>query len=228
MIYRVNTKELRLLQLLGEIRFIPGFEITESLDEEAEKENVNMLLEKGYLNKNENGHIEFDSSLGFMLAVMRDPYGYFFLEGNNKSIAVYFVSDTIVILDRTEDEYEFIWVPFLPYAIGAVANKLEVFMNTESDEEKIYDADNRAMVVTELTEKGFVRQWNVHVFSPLHDKNEDICEIYTDSTKQIMLKTKFGTLTSYAPAKADMVNSMTEIMAELHSKAIKESGIING
>lgn len=227
-IYRISEKELQFLLMFTEHHGLYGLKEFPLINTKEEAEECVMsLCEKGYLSLNQKKECSIDSTLELLLAVAEKPYGYLLMEDLRREnvsakTAVYFLDDVIGIIDQRDEEYELLWLPHLPLAIGEVANIHSPFLNekTELLHELISDDDKSRM--DNYLKAGFVWQWELWG-NQLEDE-EKKCSFFilSNGKEQVMIKEMNGKTVVNKPDKAAYVNAITEWMIYVHGKAIRK------
>lgn len=225
-VYRVTEEELRFLLMFVENQGLYGFDDMDLIETEAEaQECVKTLCEKGYLRLNTQKEYEVDSTLELLLTVAEHPYGYLIMEDLRKDntvlkAAVYFLDDVIGMVEQKNKNYEMLWIPYLPLAIGEVANLHSPFINEKTIPIKEISMEEGTDHIDDYLKEGFMWQWEIWGRQFEDDKK---CNIFvlSDGNEQFMIKEIDGRLFINKPDKASYVNAITEWLAFVHGNAIR-------
>lgn len=225
-VYRVTEKELRFLLMFTENHGLHGFGEMTVIETEAEaKECVDILCEKRYLKLNQQKEYEVDSTLELLLTVAEKPYGYLIMEDLRTTdiiskTAIYFLDDVIGIVEQKDKNYEMLWLPYLPLAIGEIANLHTPFLNRETARISETLMENDMGYVEDYLKTGFTYQWEM--WGKQFEDEEKKCSIFvlSNGTEQLMIKETDKKILVSKPDKAAYINSVTEWLAFIHGKAI--------
>ena len=132
-IFRLNHEEMRFLQYFLEIPELPWHKPAQFklMNEDEIQKTAASLQGKQYLFKNDKGEYLTEEWLEHLLEVCGSSWGYFFME--NREI-LFFKKDEIVLVSQKGQEFEIMWLPVLPLAIGHIANILSPFLNETSNQ----------------------------------------------------------------------------------------------
>lgn len=228
-VYRITEKELRFLLMFEENQGLYGFGEMPLTETEAEaKECIQSLCERGYLKLNTQREYVIDSTLELLLTVAERPYGYFIMEdlrqeGESSKTAVYFLNDVIAMVEQKDKNYELLWLPYLPLAIGEVANIHEPFLNKKETVEVIEASiEEGGGYVDGCLKAGFKYQWEA--WGRQFEDEEEKCSIFvlSDGKEQLMIKERSGRVLISKPNKADYMNTITRWLAFIHGKAVRK------
>ncbi len=228
--YNLTPEELSFTMCFTGTQKLPGiaFDPESFLDDNLVENAAGSLKEKEYAVKSEEGKYKLDDGLSFLFYVLNNPYGYFVTEYENKRTdSLVFLNDSIVLLTSNEENFEIMWLPFLPYAIGHTANSLAPFMN-ENTSSVTLTSDSYEAEVCRLTENGYTNSCTFAAFSNEQGDYVPHGAVLKNENEQIMLIEADGKLCAVKPDKADLVNTLTKLFAPIHSAAIKNSEVLNG
>lgn len=229
-IYKVTEKELRFLLMFAEKRRMYGFDelLPIELEEEAQ-ECVQSLCGRGIVRAGGNGKYAIDVTLELLLTVAEQPYGCFFMEDlrEEESIrksAVYFRDDVIAFVGQRDENWELMWLPYLPLAVGEIANLHEPFLNTRT--ERAVQGENTENVSTEWIDEclrnGFFWQWEMWGEQLEDDRKQFSINVLSDGKTQLLILETEDGIRIFKPDKADYINEITRQLAFLHGKAIQK------
>lgn len=227
-IYKMTQTELRFLLMFAEKRGMYGFEELPPIREKEEAEAcVKELCGKGFLRQNEKQEYELDETLELLLTVAEQPYGCFFMEDLReeervRQTAVYFRNDVIGMAEQREGEWELIWLPCLPLAVGETANLHEPFLNTVTEQMTEAGETESTRWIDERISDGFAWQWEMWGEQLEDEKKQCSISILSDGNAQLMIKEKDGGMQIMKPDKADYINSITRELVFLHGKAMEK------
>ena len=225
-VYHLTEKELRFLSMFVEIQGFYGFGEVDVLETKTEAEEcADALCKKGYLYRNEQNEYEIDSTLELILKVAEHPYGYLFMDNLRKEevssqTAIYFLDDVIGMIEKVDFTYELYWLPFLPLAIGEVANLHTPFLNDNMAGCREPSTADVGQNMDDYLKAGFGWQWEM--WGKQLEDEEKSCNIFVlaDGNEQIMIRESDENVTILKPDKETYVNTITEWLAFLHGKAI--------
>lgn len=225
-IFRVTERELNFLVMFSENHGLYGFDEMVPIETEEEAHAcVSSLCEKGYLYLNQQKEYEMDSTLELLLMTAAYPFGCMMMEDLRRQdtiakTAVYFLNDVIGIVEQENDIFELLWIPYLPLAIGEVANLHTPFLNEKTVLLHEISSEEVSELADEYLKAGFTWQWQMWETRP--DEEEVTCSIsvLSDGKEQIMLREAERQVTISRPDKADYVNSITECLAGIHGQAL--------
>lgn len=229
-IFRVTELELQFLCMFLEVRGLYGFDEVAVIETEAEAEGCeDSLCEKGYLRTNEEKQYEADPALELIITAAENPYGYLIMEnmqwkGSGFKAVVYFLNDVIGIIEKRNDNYELIWVPYLPLAIGETANLQTTFLNEKTEWIEECLVEEREKYISFYEKSGFAVQWDMWGRQLTEEGETCSVRILTNGKEQILIKERQGKVNISKPDKASYVNSIAEWLVFLHGNAIKAGG----
>lgn len=221
--FYVSNNELRFLMMFSEISTLHGFEDLLILEDRKEVCYCrDMLCKKQYLLINEQKEYILNESLKFLLMVVKKPYTYFVVESLCQSNmitkqVIYFVNDSIVLVSQQEEMFEFVWIPFIPLAIGGIANLLSPFLNMHTIEIGRYPIGEKDSLIEFYKQQGFSLKWK------LYSKENETNTIFilSNDYEQIMFQIQNEQMIVNKPDKVDYVNVITRLLISAHGKAIK-------
>lgn len=194
--------------------------------EEDVHDCVRTLCDKGYLRLNEKKEYLLDSTLELVLDTAEHPYGYFIMkdlrqDGIEKKTGIFFLNDVITIVEEKETGYELLWLPYLPLAVGKIANLHTPFLNNKvlADET---EEESDAGCIDAYIKSGFRWQWEI--WGKQLEDEERIFNMYilSDGTSQLMVKELDDKIFVSKPGKAAYVNAITVWLTLVHGSAIKK------
>lgn len=227
-VYKVSEKELRFLFMFSEKQGLQGMGDTPLIETQTEaQECVKSLCEKGYLRFNQRKEYEIDSTLELILTVAERPYGYSIMEDLRQSdivqkAAFYFLNDVIAIVEQKDKDYELVWIPYLPLAIGEIANLHTPFLNKKTVTVNEADVEEAASYIDEYLKSGFKWQWEIWGKQKEDAEKAFSMFVLSDGNEQVMVKEADDKIFMFKPDKADYVNAITEWLACVHGGAIKK------
>jgi hypothetical protein len=220
MLYQLTENEFAFLRMFCELPGLPGFpDMQEPIPADRSLEAVHSLEEKGYLEKDEEGKYALGEELSFLMICMKNASSAFSVTMKDKAMSSYFLEDVIVLLQKTQD-YELLWLPHLPLLIGAIAEFLQPFINRETTGQMTCPADQLASVRERLLAEGCTKLWELSFYEGGDRDSSREMELYGDSRRQVHLRRDGETLYLSEPDKADLVNSITNVIARLHAQSI--------
>lgn len=227
-VYKVSEKELSFLMLFAEKQGMQGLGELPPIDTQKDaRECVEILCEKGYLHTNQKKEYEMDSTLELLLTAAERPYGYCVMEDlrQNKAAqktAVYFLNDVIAIIEQKENDYELFWIPYLPLAIGEVANLHTPFLNKATEMIRKAPVSEVSECIDRYLKAGYTWQWEI--WGKQLDEEEKAISMFvlSNGKEQIMVKEEENDISVFKPDKADYVNTITRWLAFVHGKAMKK------
>ena len=227
-VYKVSEKELNFLLLFAEKQGMQG--LGEVLPVETQKdaqECVKVLCEKKYLRLNQEKKYEMDSTLELLLTTSEQPYGYCVMEdlrqsGSKQKTAIYFLDDVIAIIEQKEKDYELFWIPYLPLAIGEIANLHTPFLNKYTEMVEKASVSEVSGCIDGFLKTGYTWQWEIWG-KQLEDEERTISMfVLSNGKEQIMVKEEEDNIFVFKPDKADYVNTITRWLTFVHGKAMKK------
>ncbi len=222
MTYRLSEAEMLFLRMFCEIPHLIGFDDILSVDKEADMQGVLSELEKkGYIGKDESGDYYLPEDLTFMLMAAKDASRSVVIERDEKKLMAYFNGDTIILIEKDRD-YELLWLPFLPYLIGDISIFMGPYVNKKTTDKNIYTAEQSEKIRNDLEASVYEHMSKVSFY-----ENGTLCtdravDVYGNMKKQVLVVLNRGELIQFSPCKADLINSITTIIAEMHAESIKE------
>lgn len=232
-IITLDQKGFGTLMFLFGIREIPGFpelHIPDSV-EEAES-GTGPLLEKGYLSEGEEGPA-ISLELATMLRVLREPDGWLAVLKRDREkvlqhFAFYFSGEMILQLEvRQEGEgYQMMGLPYLPLAVGSLADQIGIFKNKETRALLEAGLDEVDLEKELAIDRALVEQmWIMTGWDRLGDEKECIFFLWEMADRQILFQVSGETIKVTEPAKADLVNACTRWMSKVHGQSMRDKGI---
>ena len=222
MVFTVSEAEFQFLRVFFELPQLAGFEALPTLEElTGLAKSLEGLVQKEYLHQDEEGKYFLEDELNFLLSVMKQADSAYVIEGRRKRFAAYFKEDAIVLFIMDE-ACQIMWLPFLPYLIGATASFLNPFLNSETEELERCTWEELDEVRKKWGESGYEKEWTFTFFQNGVKRIERIFEIYSNGTQQLLFRQEGEHIFVSAPNKADCVNAVTEVVARLHGNAIQK------
>lgn len=225
--FLLTDREMLFLQSFLDISGLPYADTVTIPTEEELSECVKSLLSKSYLKKDEVGHYYLDETLTLLLRIAEKPWGSFVMESNDRKCVISFLQDCICIGTCQEATTELLWVPFLPLAIGHVANVIGTFLNEKTENALCVAGPHLDMFLEDYQKQGYTVQWKFYTCEA--GAPDDVAKgcVMSNSTKQLLLLESDAQTSAVFPAKADYVNALTKLFAPIHSRAIRAGGIID-
>ena len=225
MIYRITRKELSLLMMFSNVKMLSGYEDIQILDNRPDAlECLKSLTEKGYLEKNPEDKYSIDEKLEAWIISVSKPYGYMIMENASESggrkTVIYFKRDSIVVLTNKGDEYELMWLPALPFAIGHIANEINIFKNTETVHIGKYSMNEFENNEEKIIGTQYQPEYMFYVFEC--GTMTGSISVYASKNEQLMLCFEEDKVSVLKPQKSEYINTITRLMAPIHANAIKE------
>jgi len=225
--FYISTDEMLFLQCFLEVASISGFDttISEKIDEKTISDSASSLLAKEYISNDENGII-IDEELEFFIKTAADAIGYFKLDNkNDEKSCIYFKADTIILIIERNEVYKIMWLPFLPLAVGYVAETISFFLNEKTHDIGLYSDDSYDTILSEYFNDGYKVEWEFESVEKNFDYKK--CVLLSDGNEQIMVILSDGFVAVTKPDMADLVNALTKMFAPIHGRAIRIGGVIN-
>ncbi len=225
-VFQITDKELRFLLMFEDIQGLCGFGEKSVIEtEEIAKECLRTLCEKGYIYSEQHKKYAINSTLELILITAANPYGYFIMENLRQDVilsktVIYFLNDVIGIVEQRDENYELIWVPYLPLAIGKVANLHTPFLNRDAVEIGEYTLEDGEKYIDCYLKKGFKYQWEMWGKELAKDKKISIV-VLSDEKEQVLIKESKGKVHIVKPDKEIYVNTITKCIAPIHGNAIR-------
>ena len=118
----------------------------------------------------------------------------------------------IAIIEQKENDYELFWIPYLPLAIGEVANLHTPFLNKATEMIRKAPVSEVSECIDRYLKAGYTWQWEkaISMF------------VLSNGKEQIMVKEEENDISVFKPDKADYVNTITRWLAFVHGKAMKK------
>lgn len=227
-VYDLANREIPVVQAFLNLSQLPLNQKWEKPEEEALKEAVSSLMNKQYLIATPEGKYQLDQMLAFIFTAAGNPHGIFKMQhSSGQDCVLAFVNDTIVLLQENDGGVEVMWLPYLPLAIGFVANMLEPFLNDTTGTTETYDTVETEQVINSLTDRNYELCWICSTQCSVESLNAK-CYILSNGAEQILITTQNASVCVSRPSKEDLVNSLTRMFAPIHGSAIKEGGIWDG
>lgn len=221
MVFRMTEQEFSFLRVFCEIPELAGFpDLSDPKMAGDPQISIAGLESKGYLGRDEEGKYFLANELTFIMDAANKSITAFSAAGRDRTLAGYFVGDTIILITKKK-EYEVMWLPNMPLLIGAVADFMGPYLNEKTSGGKEYSGDKADEMRKELLSSGWQKSWEVSVYTDGLKDADTFIEVYENVERQIEMMTKEKKLEVSEPDKADLVNSVTAIMAPLHADAIK-------
>lgn len=224
MVFNLSEREFQFLRVFFEMPQLMGFEALPDPGRLGElTDPLDSLEQKKYLHKDEEGKYYLEDKLNFLFSVIKGADAAYTIEGRGKRFAAYFKEDAIVLL-TIDHSHQMMWLPFLPFLIGAAADFLNPFLNTATDDLGTCTLDELPDLREKWTNSGYKKEWAFSFFEDRTESLEQVFETYSDGSRQILLRQDGDKIFLSAPGKADFVNALTRIAARLHTNAIQKGG----
>lgn len=227
-IFKISNSEISAIQTLLNIPYLPLTSHFDSLTEDALYTAIQSLTDKRYLAKSPEGTYQLNHTLSFLFQASQDPYGIFKMEhsdGTNKILV--FINDTIILFQEDAEGVDAMWLPHLPITVGFVANTLEPFMNCTSDGVATYGLQVFDSILNNFIQQGYQTLWTCTTQCKEDQLSNQKCLILSSGTEQVLMTIGKTDFCVSRPAKADLVNALTQMYAPIHGRAIKDGGILN-
>lgn len=223
MIFTLTNDELLFLRAFCEAPVMHGFEDITSSEQLVSPEKVlESLTGKGYLLKNEGGEYELREELTFLMKVAVLADAAFVLELSGRKLAAYFKEDAITMITEENDEVKWMWLPFIPLLIGAVAEFIGSTKATLDIEERTCSLSEIGRCREELKADGFKKIQNTTFYKDGIQLGDGTFEVYGNGSAELTIKTVRSEVRIVSQRLEGRVNDITEIIAPLHAHAIRK------
>lgn len=170
---------------------------------------------------------EPEEGLRLLLAAAQKPDGCFTMEDvrdpeQEQKTVVYFREDIIAVVEQKGEAFELLWIPYLPLAIGEVANLHEPYLNPSSRLIREEAQSAGTEWIDAYLKKGYVWQWEMWGERPGQEEKPCSLAVLSDGKEQLMILEKDGLRRAICPDKTDYVNQITEILAGLYSESLRK------
>ena len=222
MVFSITDPELDFLRIFCEIPMLSGFGVLANVRGLPFPEAaVKGLEEKKYLIKDNEGKYLLQEELTFLLMSAKNADSSVVIRGEEKTLSAFILDETIILMMK-EQETEIMWLPHLPLLIGAVSGFLKPFLNSGTTEERVCSPEECEEEKKAILKNGGVRQWEISVYEKGIRQKTPLIEIYMEGGRQIQFVTVGQNVSVSCPGYADMVNSITRIIAGRHAESLKK------
>lgn len=226
-IYKMTQRELSALLSAAGQHGLYGFAEVLPAESKEREGCEDALLERHYLRDGGQQGKQLEDGLGLLIATTGKPFAYFSMEDLRdqdriQKTVIYFRDDLIVLTEQREKSFEILGLPYLPLVIGETANLHEPYLNPESQtiREEAVSADSGW--IDEYLKNGYGWQWEMWGEWLEDDRGSCSIVVLSDGKEQLMIREKDGVRKVFKPDKAAYVNQITEVLADLHSRAMRK------
>ncbi|MDD3253301.1 MAG: hypothetical protein PHV18_12165 [Lachnospiraceae bacterium] len=224
-IFRFTHQEISLMMMIMDMETIKGFDQIIPLDvQDIAVQCKESLIRKKYLLEDQDKKITVSEAMELDFEVMKTPYGFLVMDyektgGSHKRMVMYFRDDAIICVSK-EDEYEVLWIPFLPLAIGAISNWVGSFRNNISDLSESCDIQTASKLWSEYC--NHAADSEIWRFTGYENRKEDLrIDVIGTKTEQILFHYKEDKVIVSRPDQVQWMNTIIRWIAPIHGKAIK-------
>lgn len=184
------------------------------------------LIEKGYLQETEHGEVMILGTLGLYIDIMKNCVGIFSVLKDCKNqqegrLEFLFAGDAILAMEYKDAVLELMLLPYLPFAIGKLANYIGTFKNdTTQLLETVPIMELEPTIKKKIKKEQITGVWRM-VKVDTEKRKFEIMQAWETEEEQLLGIIKEDHVDFLRPDKENWIHQCTEWMAELHGKAIR-------
>lgn len=229
----LDYMEFTYLTNIFQIENVIGFPEINPTNETMEENTIrSSLYHKKYLIEIENNEIAVNKSLLLPFNILRDCDSAFITKKVNKenvicNLVFYFSGDSILLVEQKNKNYEFVWIPFLPLAVGSLANHIDKYKSGDSNYfKKIPVAQLENIEILDENDSYLNSVWTFSGWNKSAKEDNCFFMVWETANDHFLLDYKNSDIVVTKPSRENLINICTSRMSVMHGEAIKKRGII--